>query len=606
MNRRNPVFNESIAAIDWGSLCTASILCLVGLLGCANRPPAFKCSQAVTQPVPPPGLQTLLVSSTRDVTEVSALETNCSIILHRDPNRLPDQFHRLTLEETLRIAIENSVVLRDLGGTLVNNSRGASTVYDPLLIDADPIFGPQGTISQYDSQLYAQLTDSKADRVFNNLTVGGGATELTQDLANFRTGITRRTWSGASWDLSQVTTYDANNRIGNLFPNTWEKVLEASWRQPLLRGAGRQFNAIAGPNARPGLAQSYGVWIAQINTDISRAEFTRRLQNYLLEVENAYWQLSLAYSRHWSVENSAKVAEEVYKAVQAKYQAGLEGGEADREAEARASMLQFRELWQNSLGGSDSGALGIYPAELALRRLIGLTDQPLLLLPTSPPPSAPIVFDLEFCISRAMVRRPELEQQRMLIRQEELKLLAAKNFLLPQIDLISRYRLRGFGDDLWGRGPRFASGWQDVASMDHQEWEFGLEASRAVGVRQARQAVQAAQLGWTRANAVLKEQQNAIALSVQEAIFRADSQYQSLMIAESVFQAASQRLAAVRAQFASDKVPLERVRESQEAWQLAAERFERARVDYARSIHNVPFQIGNYLSELSINLLDAS
>jgi Outer membrane efflux protein len=139
--------------------------------------------------------------------------------------------------------------------------------------------------------------------------------------------------------------------------------------------------------------------------------------------------------------------------------------------------------------------------------------------------------------------------------------------------------------------------------MDHQEWEFGLEATRPVNPRQARQVVHAAQLGLTRGNAILQDQQTTIALSVQEAILRAGSQYQSLRLAEAVLQASGQRLAATRAQFASDRVPLDRVREAQEVWQHAAEQFEQARIDYARSVRNVPFQSGRYLSELSIGLV---
>jgi outer membrane protein TolC len=602
--------NESKRANFYRSvvLLFFAMLCAVDLTGCANSPPQLKFSGIQASPVAPPRVQTFLASSAKESLDVNysieEYESSGFANLHRDPTCLPEQFFPITLDETLKLALNNSVVLRDLGGSLVSNPRAATTVYDPLLIDSDPVFGVQGTISEYDPQLFGQLTHSNNDRVFNNVTVGGGATELKQDLVNARAGVSRRTWSGASWELSLGTSHDANNRIGNLFPNHWEQTVEAGWRQPLLRGAGRQFNAISGPNARPGLAQSHGVWIAQVNSDISRAEFTKRLQQYLVDVEDAYWQLHLAYHRFQAIESSAKVAEEVYRIVQAKYRAGLEGGEADREAEARASMLRFRQSLQYSLGSNESGPPGVYTAELTLRRLIGVNEQPLLLLPVTPPPSAPFVYDPQFCIAHAMARRPELQQQRMLLRQEELKLLAAKNFLLPQLDLINRYRLRGFGDDLWGGGPRFSSAWQDASSMDHQEWEFGLETTRPVGLRQARQAVHAAQLGLTRAKAILREQQTTIALSVQEAIFRASSQYQSLILAEAVLEASGQRLAATRAQFASDRVPLDRVREAQEAWQNAAEQFEQARIDYARSIRNVPFQSGKYLGELSIRLLD--
>jgi outer membrane protein TolC len=522
--------------------------------------------------------------------------------LIRNPTKLPSEVHPITLDEAIQCALTQGTVLRDLGGMLISNPASTATVWDSPIVDADPIFGTQGTISEYDLRWSAQLLDSSNDRVFNNITVGGGATELKQDLINGRAGIAKRTWNGTIWEFGHNTIFDNNNRLGNLFNNTWENQLEASVRKPLLRGAGREFNAIAGPNARPGFNFSNGLWIAQLNTELSQADFTMRLEQYVASVEETYWQLYLAFRQHEYAYQNQLLAEQVYRVVRAKYDAQLEGGEADREAEARRVALRFQQLAQQALGGG-ANLRGIYSNELALRQLIGWDiNDPTLLQPITAPPSAPVQHDVSYAVNCGKNRRPEIEKQRITIRQEELRLLAAKNFALPQVDLISRYRLRGFGDDLWGNGPRFSSAWQDIQSLDHQEWDFGLEMNAPAFQRQARIGIQSSQLRLARAHAVLREQERAIDFAITDAIQRSHANSENIRLAEAICLAARQRVDATQALFAMDRIPLERVLEAQESLQAAAEQWEISKIEYAQTIREVLRQSGNYLTEFSIRM----
>ena len=54
-------------------------------------------------------------------------------------------------------------------------------------------------------------------------------------------------------------------------------------RQPLLQGAGKEFNTIAGPNAGPGSNFSNGILIAQLNTRISNADFQIAVRTFVAE-----------------------------------------------------------------------------------------------------------------------------------------------------------------------------------------------------------------------------------------------------------------------------------------------------------------------------------
>lgn len=597
----------------------------VGVFGCANRPPVLvdrkvqTASLSATQYVPTieadlmelsstavsDSSQLASVSSVEGIAVVDPLAVGIAIPLKNRPiDRLPETLYHLTLQDTLAFVLQNTTVLRDAGATIVRSPESLSTAYDVSMARSDPLYGSVATEAEYDPRWYGQLTNANNDRVFNNATLGGGATELRQDLVNGRGGISRRTWSGSVWDLSQSTIYDANNRSGNFFPSSWDQSLEASWRKPLLRGAGKEFNAIAGPDARPGLNVTHGVWIAQLKEQATEEGFTQQLQDYLQSVEDAYWQLHLAYERYASLSQITNTAEEVYRAVEARYRAGLEGGEADREAEARASYLRFKQQQHKSLNSSTSTGAGVYLAELELRRLIGFKseDASELLYPISKPPTAPIVLDVDHAREQAFRLRPELERQRLKVQQEELKLVAAKNFTLPQLDVISRYRLRGFGQDWWGDGPRFQSAWQDVASMNHQEWEFGIEMGGAYQQRVGRQAILHARIGVARSHAILEEQERAVAFAILENSLEVAADFETLELSRAMLEASNDRLMASSSLFFADKATLDRVREAQEAWQQASENFVVASIEYARSLRKSQIESGRYLSDLRISI----
>ena len=67
----------------------------------------------------------------------------------------------------------------------------------------------------------------------------------------------------------------------------------AEVRQPLLQGAGPQFNRIAGPGATPG--EYNGVMVSRINTDIALTNFETGVRNLVSDVEIAYWELYFQY-----------------------------------------------------------------------------------------------------------------------------------------------------------------------------------------------------------------------------------------------------------------------------------------------------------------------
>lgn len=517
----------------------------------------------------------------------------------------PDQFIDLTRQQVIEIALRDSRVIRELGGRVLDSPESVTTRYDYAIQRNDPLFGPQAALAQFDSVLRSSLIASNNDRVFNNAVLGGGAQQLTQDAIRMQSGISRRLPGGGVVSFDRRLDYDSNNRAANLFPSTWEAQLEAGIRQPLLRGAGRQFNAIAGPNAQPGFYFSNGLVIARMNSQISLLDFEKAVHDFLSDVENAYWTLQQAYRQYEGNCRARDAAHATWQSVLARKEQGLAGGEADREAQAKVEFFTYQQQALESLNGTPRQT-GVYEAERRLRYLIGMpASDGALVRPVERASTAPVVYDWEAQLSTALSRRVEVRKQALQVHQEKQRLLAAKNFLLPQVDLIGRYRLRGFGDRLAGDGPRFASALDDLFSLDHQEWEVGVEMQVPAGRRQARVAVQSAKLKVERERAVLAEQQRLVTHELSEAIARVEVLQAAIQVADRRRKAAQQRLQATRAQYEIGKADMHLLLDAQEDQIEAEQRFIETTTEYAIAIKNVSYASGALLSDLGVELAEA-
>jgi outer membrane protein TolC len=523
-------------------------------------------------------------------------------IAPRDASREPDQFQDINLASAIQMAFSTSPVIRSLGGRLLDSPASAATVYDVGITASDPFFGPQAALAQFDNVLAASLTSANNDRVFNNVVSGGNAQELVQDLATATASVQRRTMTGATFDIRGLNGHDANNRNGNLFPSYWDTSLEAGVRQPLLQGAGQQFNSIAGPNAQPGFNFSNGIVIAQMNTQIASADFEIAIQQFTRELHETYWALHRAYLSYDQKRQTRDVAYLTWQSVLAKANQGLEGGQVDKEAQAKQKYHRYQRSVMTALGGGD-GDVGLYEAERRLRHLMGLPiSDAMLLRPSDAIPLAPVSYDWDSLVALSMVDRVELRRQEIKVRQQQMKLVASKNFLLPQLDVIGRYRVRGFGDDLAGDGPRFASSYDDFFSLDHQEFEFGVEWGMTAGRRQARAAVRNASLQLSRERSVLAEQQRELTGKLSEAVSRSSSLYLAMQAGQQELEAAEARMRATRVLYDVGKTDLFMLLDARESLLEVSDRHVADQVQYVVALLDVAYQSGRILRDAGIGL----
>ena len=420
---------------------------------------------------------------------------------------------------------------------------------------------------------------------------------------------------------------DFNNAPRNIFgseglidAHAWTWNWEAEIRQPLMQGAGTEFNRIAGPNAVPGDLR--GVLIARVNTSISAAEFQIALRNYLSNVQNAYWELVFAYRDLEAKKAARDRGLATWRRLKELNEAGVAGAEADKLAQAEEQYFRFQQevetalggqllngtrTYNGSTGGTFQGAGGVYVAERRLRLIIGAPiSDGRLIRPSTEPNTAEVVFDWDHLASSALQHRTELLQQRLRIQRRRLELTANKNFLLPQFDMVGRYRHPGLGDNLYDAKVPLSAAGPNVDSGTN-EWQVGLELNVPLGYRLGNSAVRNSELALARERAIHEELERQIVHDVSNAVAEQTRLQKVVQTAYNRRSAALRQFtvlndAAVQESARGRNIDFNLLLDSERRLADAESAYYRATVEYAVALKNVNLEVENLLSYCNVEI----
>ena len=429
-----------------------------------------------------------------------------------------DEFWDISLEECVAIALQNTKFVRAVNQTELLLSQagrnlgvnGAGSIYLPAITETDPNSGVPRALAAFDAQLATSLFWDVTDRPLNRAPQQGVRLTSVRNLATWRTEVSKRAATGTQMFFRTNIIHEDANNSSNIFDRplrtAWETNVETEIRHPLLRGNGTQVNRAT-------------VMIARINTDIAIAEFEANIRDLVFDVERAYWGLYCGYRQL----ETAKVGRDSALATWKRLAPGKgEITSAQDEANARARYFAFRALLESSLAGTgtdntvlnrSSDTPGLFESERRLRHLLGIapTDGRLI-RPSDEPTLAKVAFTWHEVLTEALIRDPNLRQQKWSIKQRELELMRARNNLLPQLDAVGLYRWLGLGDRFNDANPDGAD-FPDVGSSavdgllegNFQEARVGLQLTMPVGFRAELAGVRNAQLRLARDHAALDE-----------------------------------------------------------------------------------------------------
>jgi outer membrane protein TolC len=438
-------------------------------------------------------------------------------------DRSRDEIWDLSLSEAIHLALVNNKILRvrgdfrTAGSQVLANADNVPSLYDPAVRDSGVLFGGRGVeaaLSSFDPIFNTQMIWGSNAAIQNNIFLSGGlqrGSVLNTDTGAFTTGITKNFAYGAALSVAQNINYQFANVVGQLFPSVYTGNVQLQYTQPLWAGAGADFARIAGPfnTQLAGVSGvNQGVVISRINTDLAVADFELAVRNHLRDVEEAYWDLYLAYRTYDTNVEARNSFLRSWRFAQANKGVG-KFSDLD-ELQSRQAYFQGRATTEDSLQN-------LYNIETQLRRLCGLPSADgRIIRPKDDPNTGEFIPDWKLCLAEALTRREELRRQKWNIKSLELQLRAARSLVNPQLNFISSYQINGFGNNLFNiNGPPtpgpggidLQSYFQTQSAANQTGYTLGFQFNMPFGFRQALSQVRNYELRVAKAKEDLAQQE---------------------------------------------------------------------------------------------------
>lgn len=328
-------------------------------------------------------------------------------------------------------------------------------------------------------------------------------------------GWRQRAITGGLFDLAfQPARFESNGGNG-AFPNRqFSSQWSASFRQPLLRGAWTDFNLAQVTSARYRYLQA-------------NHEFERTVQDTMLAIVQAYWELVFTRENWRVVDSALSVALEQLRITDERIRV-QDAAPRDRVADEAEVARRREEL---IVAGN-----AIRDREDDLRRLLydgsdasiwQVNLRPISPIKVEPASSVP---PFEEIVEVALRNRPDLHSMQNSVATAEIALMEAERDVLPQLDLIGRYSSDGVSsaDPVTGNGGGFRDAFLDSSGQKFPDWSVRLEFSIPIGNQAARSRSRRASIEVERQRRLLHGATLDVTREVREALRRITTLGQSI------------------------------------------------------------------------------
>jgi outer membrane protein len=375
--------------------------------------------------------------------------------------------------------------------------------------------GTGAAVEQFDPTLTGTLQLERANFPLSN-TVTTGVPTLQQNTGTANFSYNQGFWTGTALSVGFNNSRQTTNNLFTTLNPTLNSNFRATLRQRLLQGFGIG-------------NQTRFIRIAKNNLQISDEAFRNQIIATVSQIQNIYWDLVNAYEDVKVKERSLALAEKTLsdnkKQVEIGTLAPIEIVRAESEVAtrnqdliiARTNLQLQQTLMKNavsrSLNDATLAALPVVPTDVMQMGSVQEESRP-----------------VEELITEALANRPDIRQSRIDLTNRDISKKAAKNALLPELDIFGFYGGAGLGGDRTSLSPCGAAGQPNCnisyggtfgQLFDSSAPDKGAGISLTIPIRnRSAQAVQArSELEYRQAQLRLQQQQNTINIEVRNAAF---------------------------------------------------------------------------------------
>jgi outer membrane protein TolC len=483
-------------------------------------------------------------------------------------DRPDEEVWMLTLDECLRVALENGEVIRILAGTTAAPS--GSTIYDASIINNQI----EQAKSRFDPRLVYNATHNRIENPIALLDPGDPTLAIITgnrtDTFNHEVGVAKSNVYGGQWNVGVNSNPTRFNGPGSfpLNPRTGSAA-ELSYTQPLLQGAGFYVNTAP-------------IVIARLNSERSFFQMKDSTQEMARGVIEAYWNLVFARTNLWARRIQLRLAQATFEREKARKDiAGM--ADAGEVAQARVTFNQFRAT-------AIAAEAAVLSTEAALRNILGLPpEDSRIIVPCSPPTNERFIDDWETLMTLTEQRRPDILELKIIYEADQQRLLQARNQMLPTANAVALYRWNG----LEGEMPSGAT--ISTGAGEYTDWSLGINFSVPLGYRQGRATVRQQELTLVRDQANIRQGVHGAVHQVASTVRGLDSAYEQFLAFRATREAAYENLEVQLQEFRFGRVIFLNALQALNDWGNAVSSEAQALTDYNVALATLERQTGTIL-----------
>lgn len=283
--------------------------------------------------------------------------------------------------------------------------------------------------TEFDPTVYLEgrFTDTN-EPVGSALTTGDNSDRFRDETFTANGGVRKKTRGGAQLELAQRGGFQQNNSTF-LDPNPQGTTrLEFNFTQPLMKDRGCAVNNIR-------------VLLAQLDLQISNADVRNDLENHLIEVTRAYWELYEARAQWLQRKRLLDRAQRLHQILQAR----------DAVDSHQRQILRARAALTSRKSDLVRITTQIRDAQSRLRLLTGsqqlIDGQQLELTPLDQPLEFPVEISTRQSVVTALDNRADIAKSLQRIQAVSARVGVARNQVLPKLDLILGTYVAGLDDN---------------------------------------------------------------------------------------------------------------------------------------------------------------
>jgi outer membrane protein TolC len=429
----------------------------------------------------------------------------------------------------------------------------------------------------FDPSSVAEFNRRKAREQQRNVVFGN-----LQQNGTARAGLEKRFRTGTEANVFYRWERDWNDSTFATVNPAYTQEYGVQFRQPLLKGFGIRVNTAN---------------IATAKND-QRIAFTT-LHDVALETVSqtmkTYWELVFAIRNRAFLVDSLERARNLQQDLQARVDAGALGPRDPSVAQAAAGVAVREEALVEA---EDA----IRDAEDRLKVLTDLAADPeywhTAIRPSTTPPEDAPPLNPDRAAEIAIANRPDYQQVKIRLENDDITIRVSRNELLPQLDLVAEAAANGLNAG-WGEAAH------DSRSLDFYDMSFGFSLEYPLGNRAAKARLRRARIDRQINTLGLKALERQIQLEVRRAVRQVATNRGRLRAAELSVEAEQERLRAENIRFKEARVgTLQDVLDAEAEVADSQSRRYRALIDLNQSLVDVERFKGTLLEASRISLED--